>query len=354
MRLDPVAATLTALIVLANFQPIAPAFAGGDAPVAFVDGQAIGSPELNSRTSARLKVEDDSYQLHLRQLKFAHDAARQLYIEQELQGLIDQRVLALEAAVKKTGAAELVKAAKAPDITDAEMHKFYDANREQIRQPYAVIEGKIKEYLQKQSSDAAQRRYLDSLRAKYHAAVTLEPDRVAVSADGPQRGRVDAPVTIVEFSDFQCPFCGEFEPIVRGALAKYSTQVRLVYRHMPLTNLHKFAQKAAEAAVCAEKQGKFWEMHDLLFADQSSLSIEQLKDKGRRIGLDSAKFDDCLDSGAAAPAVQDDVTAAEALGLSGTPSSFVNGRYIKNGISAEALSELIDDELRRNALTARR
>jgi protein-disulfide isomerase len=354
MRLNPVAATLTALSLLVACSLIAPAFAGGDAPVAFVGGQAVGAPELSSRTSAKLKVEDDSYELHLRQMKFAHDAARQLYIEQELQGLIDQRVLALEAAARKTSAAELTKAIKSPDVTDAELHKFYDDNRGKIRQPYDAVEGKIKEYLEKQSGDEAQRRYLDSLRAKYHASAALEPPRIAVSADGPQRGPADAPVTIVEFSDFQCPFCGEFEPIVRGALAKYGSRIRLVYRHMPLTTVHKFAQKAAEAAVCAQRQGKFWEMHDLLFAEQSSLSVEQLKDKARRIGLDGATFDDCLDSGQAAPAVQDDVIAAEALGLSGTPSSFVNGRYIRNGISAEGLSAIVEDELRRNTLTARR
>jgi protein-disulfide isomerase len=367
MRLNPVAA-LTALSLLANWPLIGAAMTGGDlpvaggdapvaggnAPVAFAGGQAIGAPELSARTSAKLQVEDESYELHLRQLKFSHDAARELYIEQELQELIDQRVLALEAASKKASAADLTKAIKTPDVSDAEMHQFYDANRDNIRKPYEAVAGKIKEYLQKQAADTAQRRYLDSLRTKYHASAVLEPPRMAVSASGPQRGPVDAPVTIVEFSDFQCPFCGEFEPIVRGTLAKYGARVRLVYRHLPLTSLHKFAQKAAEAAVCAQRQEKFWEMHDLMFAEQSSLGVEQLKDKARRIGLDGARFDDCLDGGQAAPAVQGDVTAAEALGLSGTPSTFVNGRYIRNGISAEGLWAIVDDELRRNTLTARR
>jgi protein-disulfide isomerase len=137
-------------------------------------------------------------------------------------------------------------------------------------------------------------------------------------------------------------------------LKKYPTQVRLIYRHYPLTGLHPNAQKSAEAAVCAQNQGKFWEMHDLLFVEQAYLTIDALKEKAKRLGLDTAIFGECLDSGKSADAVRLDAEAGQKLGITGTPATFVNGRLIHGTATFDELSAVIDDELRRAAPTARR
>lgn len=202
-----------------------------------------------------------------------------------------------------------------------------------------------KRYLQDRATEEAKRRYFDSLRAKYGASVTMAPLREPVEASGPQRGPPDAPVTIVEFSDFQCPYCGRFTPVLRQVLAAYPTKVRLVYRYFPLSTIHPEAQKAAEAAACASNQGKFWEMHDTLFAEQGDLGVIALKEKGKRLGLDAALFDQCLDGGMASPVVAADVDAGAKLGIGATPTSFVNGRFVDGAVTFEQMTALIDDEL---------
>jgi protein-disulfide isomerase len=128
--------------------------------------------------------------------------------------------------------------------------------------------------------------------------------------------------------------------------------VRLVYRYFPIASLHPQAQKAAEAAACADRQGKFWPMHDTLFAEQGALDVEALKEKAARLGLDSGRFAACLDSGAAAPAVAADIAAGQDLGIDATPGSFVNGRFVNGAVTLEEMKRLVEDELRRGALTA--
>ena len=342
---------LAALALLAACQG---AGAADGAAVAVIGKQSITTEELNARTSEKLKAQDVAYQEQLRQLKFAYEVARQNYVEEELGSLVDDRVLALEATARKTSIEALQPQMKGAAVTDADARKFFDANSAQINQPFEQVAPQIKDYLQKQADESARRQLLDSLRKKHQARLTLEPLRTVVSASGPQRGPDGAPVTIVEYSDFQCPFCGKFEHAIRATLEKYPKQVRLVYRQLPLPSLHPFAQKAAEASLCAENQGKFWEMHDLLFAEQDKLGAEDLKEKAKRLGLDTASFAQCLDSGTTAARVSGDVADADQLGLSSTPATFVNGRFLKGAISVEALSAIIDDELERSRLIARR
>jgi len=339
---------------LATFHISGVAAADGGRPVATIGTQAISAQDLDARTAEKLRVQEHDYELRAAELKINYERTRQAYLDQELSALIDERVLALEGAARKSTPAALNAAVKSADVTDPQVQSFYDSNKAQIRQPYESIAPKIKEFLKKQADQEARRRYLDSLRAKYQAVTILEPLREAVAATGPVRGPVEAPVTIIEFSDFQCPFCGQFAPTLHEILAKYPKQVRLVYRHLPVTKLHPNAEKAAEAAVCAQDQGKFWEMYDTLFAEQNALGVDALKEKAKRLGLDTAIFDECLDSGKSEQAIQADARAAEALGITGTPASFINGRLVNGTASVDQLSRIIDDELRRAVLTARR
>jgi protein-disulfide isomerase len=326
-----------------------PAQPAANSPVASIGGNAIPYTELQSRVQEKLAQQQSQYDNKYRRLTLAAARTRADTLESELEALVDERVLALEAAARKTTPSALLDAVKAPQITDAAELTFYDSQRDQINQPFETVKAQIKEFLQGQATEEAKQRYRESLRTKYKAVVTWEPLREQVDAIGPQRGPSTAPVTIVEFSDFQCPYCGRLAPVLKQLLDAYPTQVRLVFRNLPLRSIHPRAGKAAEAGACANVQGKFWEMHDAIYAQQSRLGDKALKENAVRIGLDAKQFDECLDSGAGQPAVTADEEAADKLALAGTPSSFVNGRFVDGAMALYKWKLLIDDELGRAA-----
>lgn len=160
----------------------------------------------------------------------------------------------------------------------------------------------------------------------------------------PFKGPVDAKVVVVEFSDFQCPACGQMYPIVKRLSDEYSATVKFVYRDFPLTTIHPFAQKAAEAAQCAFDQNNFWNYHDKLFENQQSLQIADLKKYAGEVGLDQAVFDQCLDSGKNVAEVKADSDAAVSAGATGTPTFFVNNRKYQPA-SYEQFKQVLDAEL---------
>ncbi len=332
----------------------AAAIAGPGYPVATIGKQRISSQDLDSRLAGKLEQLQKNRDKTLAQLQVTYARERQNLTEQELNSLLDERVLSLEAAARGSTPEALLAGIKSAVISDAQVQEFYEKNKSQMDQPPEKMAPLIKDYLQKQDKEAAQRAFLTSLRTQHKVVVTLEPLREPVAAVGPQRGPDNAAVTVVEFSDFQCPFCGRFSPVIESVRAKYPTQVRLIYRHLPLSAMHPHAQHAAQAAVCAQGQGKFWEMHDLMFAQQSKLDDEGLKQMAQQLGLNTAQFAECLDSAKAREAVQQDADAAAQLSISGTPASFVNGRYLNGAVSAEELTALIEDELRRAGTAARR
>jgi len=176
----------------------------------------------------------------------------------------------------------------------------------------------------------------------------IEPVRVHVEATGPAHGPENAPVTIVEFGDFQCPFSKRLVPTLSQIREKYGDKVRIVFRQFPL-DLHDNAAEAAEASLCAHDQGKFWEMHDAMFADQQGLGVENLKAKAAELGLNAEQFNDCMDQGKHAAAVQADIEAGTQAGVGGTPAIFINGRFVNGSVPLEQITPIIDDELRRFA-----
>jgi len=135
----------------------------------------------------------------------------------------------------------------------------------------------------------------------------------------------------VEFSDFQCPYCQRMAPTLKQVAEKFPNEVRIIYRQFPITNLHPFAFKAAEASLCANEQGKFWELHDTMFSDQTKLSVSELKEDARRLGMDQKKFNACLDSGRYVEQVQNDSKEAQRSGVTGTPAVFLNGVMVDGG-----------------------
>lgn len=160
------------------------------------------------------------------------------------------------------------------------------------------------------------------------------------------RGDKNAKLTLIEYSDFQCPFCARHIPTLDKILEEYKGQVRLVYRHLPLTSIHPQAQKAAEAAECAGEQGKFWEMHDKMFDNQRALSIDNLKSYAKDLGLNSSQFDNCLDSGKYASKVNKHAREAAAAGVTGTPGTFVGDQLVKGAVPYESFKSIIDSKLK--------
>ncbi len=163
--------------------------------------------------------------------------------------------------------------------------------------------------------------------------------------DDPSIGPVDAPVTIVEFSDFQCPYCASAASVVHQIIDAYGDQVRVVYRDFPLTSIHPHAQKAAEAAQCANDQGRFWEFHDIIFANQAAMAVDNLKQYAKDLGMDSDTFDECLDSGKYTDEVLKDIQDGVNAGVSSTPTFFVNTEMVVGAKPFSAFQQIIDSIL---------
>ena len=174
----------------------------------------------------------------------------------------------------------------------------------------------------------------------------LEPPRVTldITDDEPAKGPEDAPIVLVEYSDFQCPYCARAQPSVAQVLQTYGDKVRLVFRDFPLA-MHDNAQLAAEAGQCAAEQGQFWEYHDVLFANARALAASDLQQYATDLGLDMIPFNSCLESGRHTNGVQADLASGQARGVSGTPAFFINGRLLSGAQPFSAFQKIIDEEL---------
>ena len=161
------------------------------------------------------------------------------------------------------------------------------------------------------------------------------------------RGNKNAPVTIVEFSDFQCPYCTRVNTTLSQLTDEYGDKVQVVFKHFPLSSIHPEAIKAAEASECAQEQGmnEFWLLHDKMFSQQRSLSVGLIKDMAKELGLESEKFNQCLMSEKYAQRVADDTKEALSLGVKSTPAFFINGRFLNGAQPFEIFKNIIDEEL---------
>jgi protein-disulfide isomerase len=193
-------------------------------------------------------------------------------------------------------------------------------------------------------------RLVDAARpARAAAPRGPDPSRVHAidMANAAVRGDERAPVTIVEFSDFQCPFCARVGPTLQEVARVYGSSVRIVWKHMPIPSLHERAVPAAIASEAARNQGKFWEYHDKLFATQDRLAPEDLRRYASELRLDIDRFEKDLRDPETIRRLERDLTEAERLGLSATPAFFVNGRYLRGAVPFESFAKLIDEELQR-------
>jgi protein-disulfide isomerase len=322
------------------------------APVAKVSGATITAGELDSFTPPGGEA---SVAKELKRLDQEHQ--QQVYQTRRgaLEGMIRQRLLEGKAKAAGLSVDEFLQkeiVAKVGEPTEEEMRALYERaksgpNATNIP-PYDQLKPDIARFVQQQKAQGALTAYFDTLMKEANVEILLPeyaPPKVEVAADGPSKGPANAPVTIVEFSDFECPFCVRAEETVKQVMDAYPNQVRLVYRDYPLPN-HAQAPKAAEAAHCAGDQGKYWDMHSRLFAAGGKLEVGSLKSYAKELGLDTAKFDTCLDSGEKASVVEGHKKAGEEAGVSGTPAFFVNGQLISGAQPLEAFKKVIDRELK--------
>jgi protein-disulfide isomerase len=263
--------------------------------------------------------------------------------------LIENAARAAGQPVEAYLAQDAVK--RLPAITEADVSQFYEQNKDRAQgRSLEQLRGEIRPYLEARRAQQARAMLVDELKSKSGGAVKvmLEPPRYTVPtlATDPVRGHPSAPITIVEFSDYQCPFCARVNPTLDRVRQTYGDKVRIVFKDFPLPN-HAEAPKAAEPARCAGEQNKYWEMHDAMFANQRALHVPSLKQAARAIGLDGAAFDQCLDSGRWAKAVEEGKTLGEKMGVNSTPTLYVNGRPVIGAVPFENFKAIIDEELAR-------
>ncbi len=302
-------------------------------PVATIGNAAISMGELDTAIGARLiRLRTDEYNIR----------------RGVLDELIATKLIDAEAARRHVTAGELIKTEvedriTAPDI--AEIEPVYDGVAD--RYPGMTKEQALSDIaagMRRQRIAARRTQFLKELRAAAGVKVNLEPPRVAVSAEGPSRGSANAPVTIIEFSDFECPFCGHAVETLQQVEKSYGDKVRIVFRDYPLFS-HRTAKRAAEAAHCADELGKFWEMHDRLFTKGGPLSDGDLYRFATQAGIDRQKFDACLTSGKYKEAWKPSQDEGNRVGVSSTPSFFINGRLIVGAAGFDVFAKIIDEEL---------
>ena len=315
--------------------------------LARVNGVAVTEDEVRQAAASDLKkLRLTRLQYEAKHKQKVHDA-----VESNLDRLVGLKLLEQEAERRSLPVQELLRleiSAGLKPPTDQEVAGFYQSNRKKLKKSLEEMSGEIRRYLSRQRYQKRYQELVDRLRAASPVESFLEPNRVEIrTLSSPSLGPMDAPVTLVEFSDFQCPYCARLAPVVKRIADEYPGQVRVVFRQFPLRSIHAHAQKAAEASLCAFDQDRFWEMHDALFGDIKKLGPNDLTARAKKLNLDLEAFNQCLDSGKYAATVQQDLEDGMAAGVSGTPAVYVNGRVLKGSKRYGGIKELVEDELQR-------
>jgi len=334
------AALVVSTTVLAAFAlalPAGAAAATDSGPVlAEVGGHKITQQEVDSKIKVQL-----------------YDARKEA-VDQ----MVDDYLLQQAAKKDKLSVADYVKREVddkvTADVNDATAKKFYDQNKDKIpalkSAPYDKIKDRLIAALRQRDAQQQHEELMARLRKDAGAKILLQPPRINVSlgAGGhPTLGPKDAPVKVIEFADFQCPFCKRSEDAVQAIHKKYGDRIQLVFMDFPLS-FHPHAMPAANAARCANAQGKFWQYHDALFADQSKLEPADLKATAKTLGLDTAKFNACLDKNQYSAAIEKDLAEGHKLNVNGTPTFFIDGREVVGAQPTENFTNIIDQELAKN------
>jgi protein-disulfide isomerase len=259
---------------------------------------------------------------------------------------VDSYLLEQQAEAEHLTVAELlerhVNSAIEKDPPEDALRVYYEGV--DTTEPFEAVRPQILERVRQRRMDKAKAAYLKTLHSQANIAIRMAPPRASISLkDTPLRGHQDAPVMIIEYADYECPYCQQIQPVLDKVEAEYKGKVALAYKDAPLP-MHPHAQKAGEAARCAGAQGKYWEYHDLLFATKA-LEIPQLKEGAATLKLDTQVFDKCLSSGEQEKAVKTQLAEAQTFQLQGTPSFFINGIFFSGSLTYEQFRAILDEEL---------
>ena len=323
-------------------------------------GQAVGGQngsEVAARVGDRtitVKEVDDRW----RQAQPAEHAQAEQRIydgrKQTLDTIVADMLVEQAAKAKGVTPAQFTEseiARRLKPVTDGQVAAFFQGNQAQMQgRGIDAMRPVIRRYLEEQQQTTAYQALVAELRqAGPPVRQVLDAPRfqVDVSPDDPALGTVGAAVTLIEFSDFQCPFCARVMPTLKRVREAYGDRVRIVWKDFPLTSIHPQAFKASEGGQCAREQGKFWEYHDRLFANQQALEPESLKKHATDVGLDAARFNACLDQAKYGERVQEQMGVGTRLGVSSTPTMFINGRMVSGAQPYEVFATVIDEELER-------
>jgi protein-disulfide isomerase len=306
-----------------------------DATVATVAGQPLKAAVLNERLKPIIyKIQMSAYEL----------------IKQRADQMVDDLLLLEEAGRRNIGPEVIVRTEITEKIktpSDTEVTRFYNENKERINGDLSVVRNQVVSYLQAEDKLRLEKELSERLRkdanVRWLISEPAQPVQNISVDDDPSRGAPNAPVTVVEFTDFQCPSCGAMHPVLDEVLPSYGAKVRFVVRDFPLA-MHPYAQKAAEAANAAKAQGKFFEYIAILFKHQTALDVPSLKKYASELGLDRARFDSELDRGIYEGEIKHDMDDGEIYGIGGTPTIFINGVQLRV-LSAEGLRAAIDKAL---------
>lgn len=279
-------------------------------------------------------------------------AKYQYYLNERkaLEELIDNQLLADEARRRNISVDQLLSTEVFKDVkdpTEDQLEVYYEGLDTQ--EPYEAVRNDVLNHIRELRHSKARAAFIASLRQQAHINVMLmSPSADLNLGNVYEKGDPNAPVVLVEFADYECPYCQKVNPQIQQLKKEFGDKLTIAFKDFPLP-MHHSAEKAAEAARCAGQQGKYWEYHDVLFYSKQ-LEIDDLKEHARVLKLDGDQFDACLDSGREAEVVQKDLEEGKQLGLTGTPSFFINGHFFSGVIDVGTLRDLVNQQLNDKAL----
>jgi protein-disulfide isomerase len=333
MRLFPVCAALFAAVLTPSipFQSNAEELPSPDSVAVEINGIKITLGQLEEKRPAAMFQARSNY----------YEAARKT-----LEEYVDEFLLEQQAKKENLTVPQLldrhINNKIGADPSEETLRVYYEGV--ESAEPYESLRPKILDAIRQRRIAKLKTAYKQSLRSQAKIQVRLAAARAPISRQtAVPRGPSNAVVTLVEYADYECPYCQQVQPTIDKLETEFKGKLAFVYKDYPLP-MHANAQKAAEATRCAQGQGKYWEYHDLL-ASTKRLDQDSLKSHARELKLNVQTFDQCLDKGETAEAVRSDATEAQALGLQGTPSFFVNGRYVTGSLTYERLRSYIVEEL---------
>ena len=308
---------------------VAPGF--GDEPLAILEGQAILQSDIPITPDQR-KLEQQLYQLR----------------SQALSTAISNKLLEAEAERRDMTVDELVAAEINPKIgvpTSTEITNLYNAQKDKINRPLKEVREQVVEAIQRAKANAHLADLVNQLRENANLKILLGPPRLPVNLENVRfTGPENAPVTVVEYSDFQCPFCRKAQPVLAELREQYGDLVRWGFKDLPLTEIHPEAMRAAHAARCANEQGEFWAYRAKLF-EQELFTDAMYQDVAKEVGVNGKQLMECLDSGKYTADIENDAREARLFGIEGTPAFLINGALAVGALPIETFQQFIRREL---------